>query len=72
MSKIKELGTPTTVGELKEIINNYPKSTSFGFRNQPIQSLYEVKVGSEDFIFFQEAESEFLEKKAKMNLKSNI
>lgn len=55
MQKIKELGTPTTIVELKEIINKYPNTTSFGFRNQPIQSLFEVKIDNEVFICFQEA-----------------
>ena len=50
---MKKLGTPRTIGELKEIINNYPNSTSFGFRNQPIQDLYILTIDDEDYIFFQ-------------------
>jgi len=41
MNKTKNLGTPKTVGELKELIKNYPDETTFGFRNQPMQSLFD-------------------------------
>lgn len=36
------LGVATTVGELRKLIEQYPDETSFGFRNQPMQALYEV------------------------------
>jgi hypothetical protein len=48
-----ELGTPTTIGELKKLISNYSDDTSFGFRNQRIQTLYQNKIGEETFIVFQ-------------------
>ncbi len=41
-SVVTLLGTPTTVGELKALLANYSDDTSFGFRNQPIQSLHEI------------------------------
>lgn len=50
ISNIKELGTPVTTGELIEILSKYPKNTSFGFRNQPLQTLYEV---DSMFVVFQ-------------------
>jgi hypothetical protein len=37
------LGEPTTVGELKKLIENYPDNTLFGFRHQVFQQLVEVK-----------------------------
>lgn len=53
MSKIKELGSPNTVGQLKEVLSNYPNATSFGFINQPMQELVEVNSDNESFVVFQ-------------------
>lgn len=50
---VKELGEAKTIGELKELIKNYPDETSFGFRNQPMQSLHEVKSDETVFVVFQ-------------------
>ena len=38
----KCLGTAVTIGELKALIEKYDDATPFGFRNQPLQSLFEV------------------------------
>lgn len=51
--KTYPLGTPKTIGELKSIIIRYPNETSFGFRNQHIQSLVEVQYDTEKFVCFQ-------------------
>ena len=51
---IKQLGTPITIGELKELIKDYPDDTSFGFRNQPIQKLHEISYSGSKFVAFQE------------------
>lgn len=61
MSKIKDLGSPNTVGQLKEVLSNYPNATSFGFRNQPMQELVEVNSDNESFVVFQEKENKSLE-----------
>ena len=49
----EKLGTATTIGELKKLIENFDDNISFGFRNQPMQDLY--KIDYEDFtaIVFQ-------------------
>lgn len=47
------LGQATTVGQLKDLLKNYDNDTSFGFRNQPMQDLYEVKDGDKTYIVFQ-------------------
>lgn len=52
-SFINPLGVATTIGELKKIIQNYPDETSFGFRNQPMQELHEVKYPDVVFVVFQ-------------------
>lgn len=49
-----ELGTASTVGELRELINSYPNETIFGFRNQPQQILVELNYNNEIFVAFQE------------------
>jgi len=48
-----KLGTPKTVGELKRILTFYDDNIEFGFRNQPMQDLYEVKDGDKTYIVFQ-------------------
>ena len=50
----KELGIPTTLGELKQMIADYPDSTSFGFLNQPIQQLTEREINDQTFVSFEE------------------
>ena len=49
----RSLGIATTIGELKKLIENYPDETSFGFKNQPVQELYEVKSPDVMFVVFQ-------------------
>lgn len=53
-SAITPLGIPTTVGELKKLIEKYPDDISFGFMNQPIQELCEYKGGGNVFVVFKE------------------
>lgn len=53
MRNCKFLGEPTTIGELKQIISNYSDDTDFGFRNQPIQGLFDISFGDESFVAFQ-------------------
>lgn len=62
-NKTNYLGTAETIGQLKKIIKNYPDDTSFGFRNQSIQGLFEVNLIDEKFIVFQRID------KAKQQLK---
>ena len=50
---VTTLGTAETIGELKEIIKDYPDDTSFGFRNQPIQEIHEFKYTEVTFVVFQ-------------------
>lgn len=49
----KTLGEARTVGELRQLLEKYPNETSFGFRNQPMQWLYEVKRKDSVGIVFQ-------------------
>ena len=51
--KTKKLGTPKTIKELKEMIKGISDESSFGFRNQPRQSLYISTDKNETVIFFQ-------------------
>lgn len=50
---VRSLGIAQTIGELKKLIAEYPDETSFGFRNQPMQELYEVENKEETFVVFQ-------------------
>tara|TARA_B110001452_G_scaffold265390_1_gene269935 strand:+ start:113 stop:316 length:204 start_codon:yes stop_codon:yes gene_type:complete len=50
---VRSLGVAQTIGELKKLIAEYPDETSFGFRNQPMQELYEVQNKEETFVVFQ-------------------
>lgn len=52
----KPLGIAKTIGELKELIKNYDDNIEFGFRNQPIQQLIEVKYDDTVFVVFDEIE----------------
>ena len=49
----KKLGTPKTVGELVSLLEQYDQDMEFGFRNQPTQSLYEVKYTEGTAVLFQ-------------------
>lgn len=56
--KIDKLGTFATVGELKRALEPFEDDVSFGFRNQPMQSLYRIiypapTVGHKEFVVFQ-------------------
>ena len=51
-TKFRTLGKAVTVGELKKLLDSYPDETSFGFRNQPLQELYEVVMNGETFVVF--------------------
>lgn len=50
---LQELGKPKTVGALIKLLKKYPKKTGFGFRNQPMQALNELKHGRKIFVVFQ-------------------
>lgn len=54
------LGEPTTIGELKKMIESYPDEMSFGFRNQPMQELIYIEHCDGDFkgVCFQEKKLE--------------
>jgi hypothetical protein len=60
-NKMIHLGMPDTIGKLKDLIKNYPDNTSFGFRNQPMQNLFEVKYNDEDeiFVVFDQLKDEY-------------
>jgi len=49
----KLIGEARTVGELKKFLDGYNDNASFGFRNQPMQALYEVRYGKEKYVVFQ-------------------
>lgn len=49
----KLLGEARTVGELKKLLEGYDDKTSFGFRNQPLQALHELRYDNEKYIVFQ-------------------
>ena len=59
MSEVTKLGTPTSIQELQDLIKQFSGETSFGFRNQPIQTLYKVKYGDgvECVVFQQEVDT---------------
>ena len=50
---VRSLGEATTVGELKQLLEGYSDDTSFGFRNQAMQGLYEVRYPDVVFVCFQ-------------------
>jgi hypothetical protein len=52
--RLSEIGTASTIGELRDLIKDYSNETSFGFRNQPIQQLVEVDYSGEKFVVFDE------------------
>ena len=49
----KIIGIPTTIGELKRMIADFPDETSFGFRNQPMQVLKQKNTDEGTFVFFE-------------------
>jgi hypothetical protein len=51
--EIQRLGSPRTIGELKDLIDKLPNETPFGFRNQPSQDLFEIKDTNQTHIVFQ-------------------
>jgi hypothetical protein len=52
--KVVRIGTAITIGELRKLIKEYPDDTPFGFRNQPMQSLFSViHEGHKESIVFQ-------------------
>lgn len=51
--KTKKLGTPKTIKELRQMIKGVKGKSSFGFRNQAIQSLYIGTDKNETVIYFQ-------------------
>lgn len=53
MTSMRSLGTAHTIGDLKKMIKDYPDDISFGFRNQLMQCLYEIKYPDQTFICFQ-------------------
>jgi len=59
MSNFKKIGTPATIGELREAIKNFPPETSFGFRNQPMQELNEVELENQKFVVFDLPEDSY-------------
>ncbi len=50
---IKLLGQAITVGDLRELLSGDDDSVSFGFRNQPLQALHEVRYGDDVCVVFQ-------------------
>ncbi|ALN97221.1 hypothetical protein LIT13_06580 [Flavobacterium psychrophilum] len=53
IKKDVQLGTPETIGQLREILSKYADSTQLNFRNQPRQSLFETEIGGDIIIYFQ-------------------
>ncbi len=49
----KRLGIARTVGQLRKLLKPYPSRTGFGFRNQPMQALWNVKHGKTVSVVFQ-------------------
>ena len=53
IKKDVQLGTPETIGQLREMLSKYGDSTQLNFRNQPRQSLFETEIGGDIIIYFQ-------------------
>lgn len=53
IKKDVQLGTPETIGQLREMLSKYADSTQLNFRNQPRQSLFETEIGGDIIIYFQ-------------------
>ena len=52
---IKVIGVPETLGQLREMIKDYPDDISFGFFQQPMQELIEYKTSTDvTFVVFNE------------------
>ncbi len=52
--KVSRIGIAITIGELRKLIENYSDETSFGFRNQPLQTLFSVThEGEKESVVFQ-------------------
>ncbi len=55
---VQLLGQAQTIGHLKALIRTFDHDTAFGFRNQPMQSLYLIKyklasLEETDMVYFQ-------------------
>lgn len=50
------LGEAHTVGEFRKMLEGYSDDSKFGFRNQPMQSLFEVRYGESTYLLFQPTE----------------
>jgi len=46
----QKIGAANTVGDLRKLLEPYGDEVGFGFRNQPMQSLFEI---DSKFIVFQ-------------------
>lgn len=66
---ITNLGELSTVDELIKILSKYDKSTTIGFRNQPMQDLYEIKRDNEVFLCFQPKKLKEIEELNKIDKK---
>jgi hypothetical protein len=55
---IKRIGTPTTVGELRSMISEFPDTMPLGFRNAPLHTLFYMPIQPELGLFFDEATEE--------------
>jgi hypothetical protein len=66
----KELGIPTTIGELKPLIAEYSDKTPFGFKNQPIQQLVIEVKNNQTFVSFEEIPEKALPVTHKMHIAS--
>ncbi len=53
VDRCRKIGTANTVGELKKPLEPYDNDTDFGFRNQPIQSLFEINLADFKAVVFQ-------------------
>lgn len=49
----REIGMANTVGELRKLLEPYDNDVEFGFRNQEIQSLFEINSGDFKSVLFQ-------------------
>jgi hypothetical protein len=50
---VRSLGRAYSIGQLRKLIEPYSNGMSFGFRNQPMQTLYEVEYTNVTFVCFQ-------------------
>jgi ribosomal protein S27AE len=62
-SSFRSLGMSSTIGDLRKAIEKYPDDTSFGFRNQPMQELFEINNSKQTFVLFDEPKNDFITEK---------